>query len=289
MARDFSRLIERAAHHVQGGVTLACCVLALALTGCAGVGGYTPGAAQDSERVNNAIAIDDVSFVRGAIEARAMTPNQRVSTPGYPDGAPLMTIAARSAALQILRYLISLGADVNARTPVGETPLMLAAFFFDENLKGTAQAFSRHEEAVRLLVSAGAELDNLPYHYTPLAYAAYQGNERVVRFLIERGASVNADARDGGTYVNTPLMMAAIQGHESIARTLLRAGADADVRVYGGHNAAEFAAKYNHAGLSQLLRCAQRQYGTGTVAPQCRQLLGYDPAERQGSAERVSR
>jgi hypothetical protein len=263
------------------------CAIALTLAGCAGIGG--PGGAGDVERVNNAIVTDDVGFVRSAIQGGTLTPDQRVSTEGYPDGAPLMTIAARAASLEVLRFLISAGADVNARTPVGETPLMLAAFFFDETLQAIGRAFERHEQAVRLLVSSGAQLDNLPYHYTPLAYAAYRGNDRVVRYLIERGAKVNADAADGGTYVNTPLMMAAIQGHEAIARLLLRAGADADIRVYGGHTAAELAAKYNHGALSQLLLCAQRQYGVGSTGPQCRQLLGYDPAERQGGVERVSR
>jgi ankyrin repeat protein len=102
-----------------------------------------------------------------------------------------------------------------------------------------------------------------------------------VRYLLERGAKVNAFAESGGTYSNTPLMMAAIQGHEGIARMLLRAGADADVRVYGGHTAAEFAAKHNHQSLAQLLQCAQRQYGTGGFAPQCRQILGFDPQDRQ--------
>jgi hypothetical protein len=286
--RHTTRLIAPVVRHLHGGLRIVCCVLALALTGCAGVG-YSPGGGDDAERINNALVIDDVNFVRGAIQAGAIKPDQRVSAPGYPDGAPLLAIAARAAALEVMRFLISVGVDLNARTPVGETPLMLAAFFFDESRQGTGQAFERHEKAVRLLVASGADLENLPYHYTPLAYAAYQGNDRVVRFLIERGAKVNADARDGGTYVNTPLMMAAIQGHEAISRALLRAGADADVRVYGGLTAAELAAKHNHAGLSQVLRCAQRQYGSGGGGAQCRQILGYDPAERQGGGERVSR
>lgn len=246
-------------------------VLALGLSGCASVG-YSPGAGGDADRINNAISTDDVSFVRGAIEARELDPNQRIVVPGYSGGAPLLAIAARAAALEVMRYLISAGADVNGRTPPGETPLMLAAFFFDESALGRSSA--RHEEAVRLLVSAGADVNNLPHHYTPLAYAAYQGNERVVRFLLERGANVDSGAQGGGSYINTPLMMAAIQGHESVARMLLRAGANADIRVFGGHTAAEFAAKYSHAGLAQLLLCAQRQYGTGSFGPQCRQLLG---------------
>jgi uncharacterized protein len=253
-------------------------VVALALTGCAGVG-TAPGSRVDDDRFVAAIDTDDVRFVRSAVESGAINVNQRIAAPGYPDGAPMIAIAARSGSLEILRFLISARADLNARTPVNETPLMLAAYFFDGNQSGTGRISDRYERAVRMLVEAGASLENIQYQYTPLAYAAYQGNERIVRYLIERGARVNADAQRGGTYINTPLMMAAMQGHERIVRSLLRAGADADVRVYGGNTAAEFAAKYNHRSLAQLLQCAQR-HGTSPVSGQCRQILGNDiPAE----------
>src|SRR3954471_143943 len=181
-------------------------LVVLGLTGCAGVGGGSA----DNDRLANAIVADDVYTVKGAVQG-GLNPNARVPAEAYPDGAPLLAIAARAASLDVLRYLISAGADLNARTPVEETPLMLASFFFEE--KGMSRSFEKHERAVRLLVESGADLENQPYHYTPLAYAAYQGNERVVRYLIERGARVNADAERGGTYINTPLMMAAIQGH----------------------------------------------------------------------------
>ena len=81
---------------------IALAVLALALTGCAGVG-YTPGGGGDSDRINNALATDDVGFVRGAVQANTINPNQRIATSGYPDGAPIMAIAARAAALEVLR------------------------------------------------------------------------------------------------------------------------------------------------------------------------------------------
>ena len=242
-------------------------LIVLGLTGCAGVGG----GAADNDRLANAISMDDVHTVRGAVQTGGLSPDARVSVEAYPDGAPIIAIAARAAALEVMRFLISSGADINARTPVNETPLMLAAFFFEE--KGGGRSFERHERAVRLLVESGADLEN-HYFYTPLAYAAYQGNENVVRYLLQRGARVNGAAQQGGTYSNTPLMMAAIQGHERIVRLLLAAGADADVRVYGGHTAAEFAAKYNHHALAQLLQCAQRQYGTSPVGVNCRAMLG---------------
>jgi ankyrin repeat protein len=241
------------------------------LTGCASVS-YTRGEGPDTDSLNNAIVNDDVYTIRNAIQARVITPNQRIVTPGYSAGAPLLAIAARAGSLEVIRYLISAGADLNARTPVDETPLMLAAFFSDPAEQATGRAGERHEQAVRLLVSAGADLENLPHRYTPLSYAAYQGKQRIVRLLLERGAKVNGDARDGVTYINTPLMMAAIQGYEPVVRVLLQAGADADVRVAGGHTAAEFAAKYNHGRLAQLLLCAQRD--NAKSGGSCGQVLG---------------
>jgi hypothetical protein len=246
---------------------IAAVLVVLGVTGCAGVGG----GAADNDRLVNAVVADDVYTVKNAVQS-GVSPDARIPAEAYPDGAPLIAIAGRAASLEVIRFLISAGADLNARTPVNETALMLASFFFEES--GTGRSFAKHERAVRLLVEAGADLENQPYQYTPLAYAAYQGNESVVRYLIQRGARVNADANAGGTYVNTPLMMAAIQGNERIARLLLSAGADADVRVYGGHTAAEFAAKYNHQGLAQLLQCAQRQYGAAPVGVDCRAALG---------------
>jgi ankyrin repeat protein len=162
-------------------------------------------------------------------------------------------LAARAASIRTLRYLITAGADVNARTPVKETPLMLAAYFREEG----ESSVDRHDEAVRILLAAGAHLEN-PYNYTPLAYAAYNDRQLAMRYLIERGARLDADAVNRLVYVNTPLMMATIQGHREAVRTLLRAGADPLVRVHGGNTAREFAVKYRHTHIEPLLACAER-------------------------------
>lgn len=223
--------------------------------GCA----QLPTGSTDSDSVHNAIALDDAGFIENAVKAGKLGVNDRIRTPGYQEGAPLVVVAARYASLDVLRYLIAARADVNARTSIGETALMLAAFFNPEDGRGATG--ERYERAVRLLVEAGANLENEPNNYTPLAYAAHQGHNRIVRYLLSRGARVDADAQDGVIYVNTPLMMAAIQGNEDTALWLLRAGADARVRLYRGATAAELAIKYNNLSLLGPLRCAE------TLAP----------------------
>lgn len=227
------------------------------LAGCA----QFPTGTSDSERLYHAIAIDDVGYIQGAVKSGRLGVNQRISTPAFREGTPLITVAARHAALKILRFLISSGADLNARTPAGETALMMAAYFHTDDGDRSMASNEQHEQAVRMLVEAGARLENAPHHYTPLAYAAYQGHDRIVRYLLERGARVDGDTEDGITYVNTPLMMAAIQGHLDTALWLLRAGANARIRVYLGNNAAELAQKNNHRNLVGALRCAE------TLAP----------------------
>lgn len=238
---------------------------ALLVAGCA----QMPGGSSDAERLHNAIAIDDAGYVQEAMRSGRLGVNQHVRTPGYPEGAPLIVVAARYASLKTLRYLISAGANINARAPTGETALMLAAYFTSDDPQRMASSNDdAYEQAARLLVESGAHLENVYGHYTPLAYAAYAGHNRIVRYLLDRGASVNADAQDGLTYVNTPLMMAALQGHLETTLWLLRAGADPRTRVYGGHTAAELAAKNNHVNIATLLRCAEA-VGPGENVARC--------------------
>jgi ankyrin repeat protein len=227
-------------------------VLLLVVAGCAQV----PTGSSDTERLHNAIAVDDSGFVQGLVKSGRIGVNHHTATPGFPEGAPLIVVAARYGSLQTLRYLMGAGADINARAPTGETALMIASYFGGDE-SGAVVANSRHEQVVRILVEAGASLENDSHHYTPLAYAAYKGHDRIVRYLLERGARVDADAQDGVIYVNTPLMMAAIQGHFDTAVWLLRAGADARVRVYLGHTATELATRHNHQSMVSALRCAE--------------------------------
>lgn len=228
---------------------------------------HLDGRSVDAVGLYDAILRDDAAYVRASVQSGALHVNESIAVPGYQEGAPLIAVAARSASLRVLRYLIFAGADVNARTSIGETGLMLASFFSADEGERIGSARERHDQAMRVLLAAGAEPDNHPHHYTPLCYAAYNGHDTAVQLLLARGARVDGPAENGGTYVLTPLMMAAMQGHIGIALHLLRAGADAAVRVHGGHTAAELAAKYRHAELAGLLQCAER-HGKGSFSRQ---------------------
>ncbi len=241
----------------------------LLLSGCAQFQTHQRAGKPDVESLHNAIITDDVRYVRSAIESGAISPNQNIPAPSYMEGTPLLTIAARAASLDVMQYLISVRANLNARTPVDETPLMLAAYFYDDEQNPVSTSNPRHEKAVRMLVEAGADVENGPDSYTPLSYAAYQGNDQIVRYLIVHGARPNADAVNGETFINTPLMMASIQGHRSTALKLLDAGADARIRVWGGNTAVEFAEKYRHTHMIPMLRCAESLAQHETFRQKC--------------------
>ncbi len=263
-------MLNAALSTVRRSIFLGAALLAMA--GCMSL--PQPGTRLDPQSLHSAIVSDHVEYVRAAVEARVASINERIPAPVYMEGTPLITIASRAASLKVMEYLIAAGADVNARTPAGETALMLASYFPADDggpmgsgsgpSSGSAAPSGAHAKAAQMLVNAGATLENEPHHYTPLAYAAYQGRDDMIRYLLQSGARVNADAGNGYVYVNTPLMMAAMQGHTNTALLLLRAGADARVRVVNGHTAAELAAKHQGQAMVSLLKCAEST-GSGEV------------------------
>jgi len=233
----------------------ACAIVVAILSGCAGL--PTGSGPIDATALLNAIVSDEVEYVAAAVKAGRANVNQRISAPVYMEGTPLITIAARAGSVGVVRFLIAAGADLDALTPAGETAMMLASYFGAEGDATASKVSERHERIVQLLTEAGAILENAPNNYTPLAYAAYQGHDHIVRYLLDKGAKVNADAGPDSCDVNTPLMMAAMQGHRGSALLLLRAGANARVRTYRGLTAAQLAAKYDGKSIVPLLRCAE--------------------------------
>ncbi|HUU38846.1 MAG TPA: ankyrin repeat domain-containing protein [Candidatus Desulfaltia sp.] len=141
--------------------------------------------------------------------------------------APLLTLAARGQT-EAAHLLIDKGADIDIKNPVKQTPLNLAAEYGLEGM-------------VKLLIDKGANIENKhAYGRTPLVGAARErGNINVIRMLLDAGADINSSDKWG----ETALDLAAWRGFEEVVNLLLERGAalpDAPAKIRGLlQNAAE--------------------------------------------------
>ena len=189
-----------------------------------------------------AVAIEDGDLA--AVTALIEEDGAAVDTPidyGEHSITPLLK-ASWDGDLPIVQYLIAKGANINARaSDTKETALMNAVTrghtdvikalleakadvtprnSFDFNAFTTAVAAGKQDIA-GLLLDAGAKIGDGASGLTPLAFAVSSGNIDMIRFLVERGADVNAKMKDG----TTPLKLAKKGDQAEIVALLEAAGA----------------------------------------------------------------
>jgi ankyrin repeat protein len=149
--------------------------------------------------------------------------------------------AAAVGADDRLQQLLAEDAGAPARRSAdGFTPLHLASFF-------------GHEQAVRLLLAAGADVaiaaDN-PSSVLPLHSAVARDNTEIARLLVEAGAEVNVKQQGGWT----PLHAAAQNGNSEIVDVLLQHGADPRDPNDEGRTPIDMAAEAGHEEVLDRLR-----------------------------------
>ncbi|WYZ44174.1 hypothetical protein EsH8_VII_000610 [Colletotrichum jinshuiense] len=89
--------------------------------------------------------------------------------------------------------------------------------------------FEGHEKLVQMLLDKGADVNPAGGLYdNPLQTASLRGHEKIVQMLLDKGADVNAQ---GGRYGNA-LQAALLRGHEKIVQILLNKGVN--VNAEGG-------------------------------------------------------
>ncbi|MEO8259934.1 MAG: ankyrin repeat domain-containing protein [Acidobacteriota bacterium] len=126
-------------------------------------------------------------------------------------GVTPMYSAAVNGNAAMLDLLLKAGADVETPLPEGETPLMAAA--------RTGKV-----DAVRMLLAHGAQVNTKERwkQQTALMWAAHEGNAETVKLLVDAGARLD----DRSIFGWTPLLFAARQGQPGAIAALLAAGAD---------------------------------------------------------------
>ena len=112
--------------------------------------------------------------------------------------------------------------------------------------RGNAQAVAAWLDAGGGLDARCAEFNGV----TLLMAAAFEGQEAMVRMLLQRGASVNLQDSAG----LTALMHAATNGQTTIVQALLDAKADASLQSKSGSTALMMAEQRKHTATAQLLR-----------------------------------
>ena len=141
-------------------------------------------------------------------------------------GQPGLVLALQLDSLRAFGALLDAPKlDLQARTPQGETALMIAA------IRG------RLDEA-RALVVRGADVNKTGW--TPLHYAASGTTAQqtaLIALLLEHHAYIDAGSPNG----STPLMMAAQYGTRESVLQLLEEGADASIKNQLGLSAVDFA------------------------------------------------
>ena len=172
------------------------------------------------------------------------------ATAAVGSGETLLMSCARTGSVAAVRALVAGGAEVNAREPTeNQTALMWAVA-------------ERHPAVVKLLLDSGADLharsrvrrkvisrrlqSELKYGelgrsygtdaeetriggFTPLLFAARQGDRDSARLLLAKGADVNDTAPDG----TSALVVATHSGHGTLAIFLLDRGANPNAAEAG--------------------------------------------------------
>lgn len=199
--------------------------------------------------LRKAVEFDDANTAQKLL-ARGVDPNLVDAK-----GNPMLVVALREKSLKVAAVLIrAKNIDFDKANAAGETPLMMASL-------------QNEFDMVKLMVDQ-MEVEINKTGWTPLHYAATNGNNEIVKYLVDHAAYIDAESPNG----STPLMMAARGGHIETVKLLLDEGADMRLRNQQGMTVIDFAERYHQAEIASGLKARWQklypQTPMGAQAPQ---------------------
>ena len=144
-------------------------------------------------------------------------------------GTTPLHIAAENNLIEMAKFLIAHGADVNAQDVSGETPLAVAAAA--GNINKALRAKSARMMEFLIARGANVNLGNIA-HQTVLYNAVGLDNVQAVEVLLRNGAEVNGKE---DTEKRVPLHEAALYGDIHIIKLLVEHDADINAQDIGGN------------------------------------------------------
>ncbi|MGA8028634.1 MAG: ankyrin repeat domain-containing protein [Bryobacteraceae bacterium] len=156
---------------------------------------------------------------------------------GSSSGETPLHNAVYSGNVALVELLLASGADVNAKERSGSTPLHVAA---QRGYKEVAEVLLAHKASVDAKNNVGT---------APLQFAAQEGQKEVAQVLISHKADINAKSNDG----QRPLHAAALNGHTDLVSLLLANGAEVNAKEDHGLTALHDAVGHGFASTVKVL------------------------------------
>jgi Ankyrin repeats (many copies) len=143
-----------------------------------------------------------------------------------------LILAARKSNVEAVKTLLAKGADVNAKTEYGATPLFFACD------RGNV-------EVVQLLLDAGAEINIMDkfYNSPPVSWAVIKDHGAIVKLLLEKGARTKESV----------MFSAVNQGRKNVVKSVLELGGFTPENLSAYLTAAE---KNGHQEIVDMLKNA---------------------------------
>lgn len=178
-------------------------------------------------------------LVRYLVERKA-----EIDAPNKSEGHTPLMWAAIGGYIKIVHFLLKSGADAHKVDGRGYNALH-HAIQYNQNVVGHY-----------LLNEAGLKIDSTDHEgHTALLWAAYTNHEEAVRYLLSQGANVNAQDNGG----SSALHWAAVKGNASVVNALLTVGhANPNLKDKESATPTDAAQKKDQFKVAKILREAQR-------------------------------